>query len=67
MKVVTVKFGVQGGADGHKISFSLGDWFSCDEQKDRQEGLFFNLVVLYEKKLAAVGENCLLGGVEPVY
>jgi len=43
MKVVTVKFGVQGGVDGHKISFSLGSWFSCDEQKDCQESLFFNL------------------------
>jgi len=40
MKVVTVRFrGVQGGADGRKISFSLVSWFSCDEQK----GLFFNL------------------------
>jgi len=39
MNVVTVKFGeVQ-----HKISFSLRAWFSCVEQKDRQEGLFFNL------------------------
>jgi len=37
MKVFIVQFGgVQGGADGHKISFSLGVWFSCDEQ----EGLF---------------------------
>jgi len=34
---------VQGGVDGHKISFSLGGWFSCDEQKDRQEDIFFNL------------------------
>jgi len=45
MKVVTVKFGgVQGRVDGHKISFSLGAWFPCVEQKDRQEGIFFNLV-----------------------
>jgi len=29
--------------DGHKISFSLGAWFSCVEQKVRQEGFFFNL------------------------
>jgi len=29
---------------GHKIRFSLGAWFSC---KDRQEGLFFRLVVRY--------------------
>jgi len=29
--------------DGHKISFSLGAWFFCAEQKDLQEGLFFNL------------------------
>jgi len=36
-------WGFQGGVDGHKISFSLGAWFSCVEQKDRQEGLFFNL------------------------
>jgi len=43
MKVVTVKFGVQRGVDGHKIRFSLGAWFSYDEQKDRQECLFFNL------------------------
>jgi len=41
MKVIAVMD--QGGADGHKISFSLGAWFSCDEQKDREEGLFFNL------------------------
>jgi len=26
--------GVQGGVDGHKISFFLWAWFSCDEQKD---------------------------------
>jgi len=31
------------GTDGHKISFFLEVWFSCDEQKDRQEGVFFNL------------------------
>jgi len=44
MKVVIVKFGgVQGETNGHKISFSLGVLFFCDEQKDRQEGLFFNL------------------------
>jgi len=45
MNVVTVKFGEgsKGGVDGHKISFSMGAWFSCVEQKDRQEGLFFNL------------------------
>jgi len=46
MNAVTVTFGgvgVQGGVDGHKISFSLEIWFSCVEQKDRQEGLFFNL------------------------
>jgi len=37
INVVTVKFGgVQGRVDGHKISFSLGAWFSCVEQKDRQ-------------------------------
>jgi len=37
MKVVIVKcgVGVQGGSD----HFSLGAWFSCDEQK----GFFFNL------------------------
>jgi len=33
MKVVTVKF------EGSRSSFSLGAWFSCDEQIDRQEGL----------------------------
>jgi len=46
MKLVMVKLGGGGpreGVDGHKINFSLGAWFSCDEQKDRQEGLFFNL------------------------
>jgi len=44
MNVVTVKFGgSKGEVDGKKISFSLGAWFSCVEQKDRQEGLFFNL------------------------
>jgi len=44
MNEVTVKFGgSKGGVDGHKISFSLGAWFSCVEQRDRQEGLFFNL------------------------
>jgi len=44
MNVVTVKFeGSQGRVDGHKISFSLGAWFSCVEQKDRLEGLIFNL------------------------
>jgi len=44
MNVVTMKFGgIQGGVDGYKISFSLGAWFSSDEQKVRQEGLFFNL------------------------
>jgi len=32
-------WGVQDGVDGHKISFSMGAWFSCDEQKDGQEGL----------------------------
>jgi len=33
--VVTVKFGESRvGVDGHKISFSLGTWFSCVEQKD---------------------------------
>jgi len=36
-------WGIQGGVDGHKISIFLKAWFSCDEQKDRQEGLFFNL------------------------
>jgi len=41
MNVVSVKFGgVLGGVDRHKISFSLRAWFSCVEQKDRQEGLF---------------------------
>jgi len=30
-------------ADWHEISFSLVVWFSCDEQKDRLEGLFFSL------------------------
>jgi len=30
-------WGGPSGADGHKISFSLGAWFSCDEQKDRQK------------------------------
>jgi len=29
--------------DGHKIRFSLGAWFSYDEQKDFQESLFFSL------------------------
>jgi len=45
MKVVTVKFeGSKGEVDGHKITFSLGIfWFSCDEQKDCEEGLFFSL------------------------
>jgi len=44
MNVVMVKFGgIQRGVKGQKISFSLGAWFSCVEQKDRQEGLFFNL------------------------
>jgi len=44
MNVVTVKFGeVQGGVDGYKMSFSLGAWFFCVQQKDLQEGLFFNL------------------------
>jgi len=32
INVVTVKFGGQGGVDGHKISFSLGAWFSFVEQ-----------------------------------
>jgi len=45
-----VVWGFQGGVDGHKISFSLGTWFSCNEQ-DRQEGLFFN------ERLAVVGGN----------
>jgi len=42
-KMILVRFGgwgVQGGVDGHEIRFSLGGWFSCDEQKDHQEGLF---------------------------
>jgi len=34
---------VQGGVDGHKISFSLRAWFSSAEQKNRQKGIFFNL------------------------
>jgi len=34
---------IQGKVDGLKISFSLGAWFSCAEQTDRQERLFFNL------------------------
>jgi len=53
--------------DGHKINFSLGAWFSCDEQKNRQEGLFFNLGCT-RQGLAVVGENCLQGGEEePVH
>jgi len=44
MNVATVKFGrLQEGVDGHENSFSLGAWFSRVEQKDCQEGLFFNL------------------------
>jgi len=44
MKVVKVKFGgSKGGVDGHKNRLSLEAWLYCDEQKDRQEGLFFNL------------------------
>jgi len=44
VKAVTVKFGgFKGETGGHKISFSPGAWFSCDEQKDSQKGLFFNL------------------------
>jgi len=39
-----------------KIRFSLGTWFSCDEHKDRQEVLFFKLIVL-NKRLNVVGEN----------
>jgi len=68
MKVVTVKFGgVQGGVDGHKISFSLGTWFSCDEQKVRQEDLFFNLGCIGQEAIAAVGGNCLRRGGGPFH
>jgi len=31
------------GGGRNKIRDSLGTWFSCDEQKDRQENLFFSL------------------------
>jgi len=41
---------------GPKIRFSLGAWFSCDEHKNRQEDLFFKLVVL-DKRLNIAGEN----------
>jgi len=47
INVVPVKFFFWGGgpkgAGRHKISLSLGACFACVEQKDRQEGLFFNL------------------------
>jgi len=43
MNVVTVKFRGSKGSGWAQDRFSLGAWFSCVEQKDRQEGLFFNL------------------------
>jgi len=49
---------VQEGADGRKISFSLGAWFSCDEQKDRQEGIFFNLDSSEGKEVRFQKQQC---------
>jgi len=50
MKVVTVKFGRSKREWGcHKVRFSLRDWFSCDEQKDRQKVAVnhkFNLIAI---------------------
>jgi len=63
MNLVTGKFGGSKRVNGHKISFSLGAWFSCVEQKNRQEGLFW--VVLGERP-AVVGENCLQEGEGPI-
>jgi len=40
MKVVTIKFGGPRELKEHNIRFSLGAWFSCDEQKDCQESNF---------------------------
>jgi len=53
------------GTDGHKISFSLGVWFSSDELKDWHEGIFLIWLVLNER-LAVEGENYLQGGKGPV-
>jgi len=58
MKVVTVKFeeeGVQGERMGIKSVFLLVGWFFCDEQKNHQEGIFFNLgCSLLDERLAVV-------------
>jgi len=54
-----VKFvGSKGRVDGHKIRFTLGAWFSCDKQKDRQEGLFFSQM---DEKLNVVGISYIWG------
>jgi len=64
MKVIMVKFG---GPKGERMDirsvFLWGTWFSCNEQKDRQEGLFYNL----GERLAVVGGNYLQGGKGPVH
>jgi len=67
MNVVMVKFGGSKGEwVGTRSVFLLGTWFSCVEQKDRQEGFFFNLGLLGERPTVAVG-NCLQEGEGPVH
>jgi len=48
IKVSTVKFGGLKASKGlgTKSDLLWGAWFSCDEQKDCQECLFFRLIVL---------------------
>jgi len=62
MSVVTVKLGeFQGGSGWAQDQFFSGGWFSCDEQKDRQEGFFFNLDCT-RREATVLGENCLQEG-----
>jgi len=53
---------------GHKIRFSLGVWFSCDEQGSPGGRKAFSSVwVTLDERLTVVGENYLQEGQDSVH